>query len=111
MTDRDEIERLKGEIEYLKSEITELHNIFNRVLKFELKATAKHLQELYKRTRQVTVFSTNGITALHDIVAPIEEKIFPGVSTARQQLAAIVKNAELGSNDDPSDDNGDEKNR
>src|ERR1700730_18628757 len=98
MNDSDETERLKAEIEYLKGEISELHSMCNRILKFELKATAQHLQELYKRTRQVSVFSRNGSNALHDIVSPIEEKIFPGVSRARQQLAAIVKNAELDSN-------------
>src|ERR1700730_380627 len=82
MTESKEIERLKAEIEYLKGEINELHHMFNRVLKFELKATTKHIRELYKRTRSVNVFSRNGIRALHDIVSPIEEKIFPEVSKA-----------------------------
>lgn len=99
MVKNDEIEQLKTEIDCLKGEIIELHNMFNRITKLDLKATTKHLQELYKRTQRVTIFSTNSIVALHDIVAPIEEKIFPGVSKAREQLATIVKTAKADAND------------
>jgi hypothetical protein len=110
MMEGDEIQRLRAEIEYLKGEINELHGMFNRVLKFELKATTKHLRELYKRTRGVNVFSRNGIRALHDIVSPIEEKIFPEVSKARQQLMDIVKKAEVEFNSDPPDEKQNKKN-
>ncbi len=109
MSDSNEIERLRAEIEGLKDEIKELHNIFNRVLKFELKATTKHLQELYNRVWHLTVFSRQGIAALQDIVFPIEEKIFPAVSGARQRLMAIVKQAEVEFNSDLPDDSKDQK--
>lgn len=103
MIESDEIKRLKGEIEYLKGEIAELYHLLN----LEIRSSSKHLKELYKRVKKVNKYSNDSIANLYDIVFPIEQTIFPGVSRARQALTDIAESSE---GDDPFEDHPNKKN-
>jgi hypothetical protein len=101
MSDHEIIEFMRKEIGDLKSEIAKLHHM----LKLESDSTTKHINELYKRGADTHNYSINNISTLYDIVAPIEEKIFPNVSRVRQQLTAIVEKPAQDSGDKPGKQN------
>lgn len=106
MDTNDEIERLKAEIEYLKGEISQLYHLVNK----EAHSATGHINELYKRVKKVNKWTNDSLANLYDIVMPIEERLFPSVSKARQALTDIIKKADQDANDDPLDDPSDHKN-
>jgi hypothetical protein len=90
MNSDEQIKQLKHEIDGLRAEIAELFE----VIKIEGESTTKHIDQLYGRIADSSNYAVNNISTLYDIVTPIEAKIFPKVSKARQQLLAIVKKPE-----------------
>jgi hypothetical protein len=110
MTGTNEIERLKAEIEYLKGEVANLYHLLGK----EVHSSSRHIQVLYKRVKKVNKYSNDAIANLYDMVSPIEEKLFPGVSKARQKLTDIVESSEQDfdddANSDPSSGDQDKKN-
>lgn len=105
MQDRDSIDDLKSEIARLKSDLAKL----NGMCKADSEDTTDHIKYIYKYLKLLDDRSVQDIkihvddfkllveylVVLQDSVFPLEEKIFPGVSKARQQLAAIVENLKL----------------
>jgi hypothetical protein len=87
MTDNSEIDLMRKEISVLTKEILRLH----AMLKRESDSSTKHINELYQRTNKTSRSVMNHLSILYDMVAPIEEKLFPGVSRARQQLACLAE--------------------
>ena len=109
MSDKDIIDQMTKEIDALKLEIMRLH----RMLKQEAESSTKHIQELYKivkETHDYTIeidkrgtrdlkLNNQDISRLYDMVWPIEQKIFPEVSKARQQLTSIIEQSASNSDD------------
>jgi hypothetical protein len=106
MNEIDEIKRLKGEVEYLKGEISQLYHLLNK----ETHSASRHINELYKRVKKVNKWSNDSLANLYDIVMPIEERLFPSVSKARQALTNIIEKADQDKNDDSFGDPSDDKN-
>lgn len=86
MSSEPTTKQLKQEIDRLRSEIAELFEI----VKIEGESTTKHIDQLYGRVADVNNYAVNNISTLYDMVAPIEARIFPKVSKAREQLSAIL---------------------
>jgi len=68
------------------------------VLRAEVQELWKYLRDFEKDTKVLAQDTTdrikyfhNAIIVLQDTIAPIEEKIFPGVNEARLQLAQIIE--------------------
>jgi hypothetical protein len=109
MSEKDIIEQLTKEIDVLKLELVRLH----RMLQQEADSSTKHIQELYKRVKETHDYTieidkrgtrdlklnNHNISRLFDMVWPIEGKIFPEVSKARQQLASIIEQFAANSDD------------
>ncbi len=95
MSDKDIIDQLTKEVSDLKLELANLH----RMLKQESDSSTKHISEIYKRIRDINNLSVNNISTLYDMVTPIEQKIFPEISRARQQLGSILEKSESDSGD------------
>src|ERR1700733_4950849 len=105
MENQDVISELKSEIARLRSDLEHL----NGMCKSESENTTDHIKYIYKCLKTLDDRSVHDIklhvedfkllveylVVLQDSVSPLEEKIFPGVSKARQQLAAIVENLKL----------------
>lgn len=101
----DEIKRLKKENGDLKAEVARL----GYALKIETDSTTKHIKILYqhiksldnyigkidKRQTKDQWFLCQHIADLHDIVSPIEDKIFPAAKSARKQLKSIIGRKKL----------------
>jgi hypothetical protein len=91
------ISLMRKEINDLKMEIVRMRGVIN----FESDDVTGHIKRINKflnvlddRSIKHFKFHNESIANLYDIVEPIEEKMFPGVSKARRQLAALVKKSE-----------------
>ncbi len=105
--ENNEIKQLKKENSDLKLEVAKLIS----TLKMESDSTTKHIKTLYERIKLLDdyigkidkrgtkdlKYVTQHIADLHDIIGPIEQKIFPAAKNARKQLASIVGPKRLGS--------------
>jgi hypothetical protein len=101
--ENEEIKRLKKEIGGLKLEVAKIHN----TLKMESDSTTKHIGSIYKRIAKLDdrcvadlKYLCQHIANLHDIIDPIEQKIFPNAKAARKKIAAIVGPKRLGAGND-----------
>ncbi len=90
----NELTILKKEIEQIKLQICKIYDL----LKAESDNTTHHIKYIYNylkilddRSMDMNTSHNELIFKLYDMIEPIEEKIFPGVSKARQQLAAIIE--------------------
>jgi hypothetical protein len=95
MENEDIIEELKREIARLRSDL----DILNGACKSESENTTGHIKYIYKYLKLLDDRgvahrkSVAEVLMVHrDAIAPIEEKIFPGVNKARGQLATIMEN-------------------
>jgi hypothetical protein len=109
MSDKDIIEQLTKEVDAIKLELVRLH----RMLQQEADSSTKHIQELYKRVKETHGYTieidkrgtrdlklnNHNISRLFDMVWPIEQKLFPEVSKARQQLGSIIEQSASNSDD------------
>ena len=98
MQDQDTIDELKNEIARLKSDLAKL----NGMCKAESEDTTRHVKYIYNYLKVLDDRSLKDfellieyLVVIKDSVSPLEEKLFPGVSKARQQLAAIVENLKM----------------
>ena len=98
MQDQDTIDELKNEIARLKSDLAQL----NGMCKSESENTTDHIKYIYNYLKVLDDRSLKDfellieyLVVIKDSVSPLEEKLFPGVSKARQQLAAIVENLKM----------------
>jgi hypothetical protein len=64
--------------------------------------TTEHIKHIYNYLKVLDDRSTTDLnlvaesmTVLRDAISPVEEKLFPGVAKAREQLATIVASPEL----------------
>jgi len=91
-----ELDVLQAEINHLKAEIANIDRIMEahaRDVTDHIKYIYKYLKTLDDRSVDNLRFHNEYIANLYDIVEPIEQKIFPGVSKARRQLAALTEKA------------------
>jgi hypothetical protein len=95
MQNDDVIDELKKEIATLKSDLAML----NGMCKSESENTTEHIKYVYNYLKVLDDRSLKDfellieyLVVITDSVSPLEEKLFPGVSKARQQLAAIREN-------------------
>jgi hypothetical protein len=95
MQDQGVIDELKNEIARLKSDLAKL----NGMCKSDSENTTDHIKYIYNYLKMLddrSVADLNLVaetmTVLRDAIHPMEEKIFPGVAKAREQLAAIAAN-------------------
>jgi hypothetical protein len=93
MQNDDVIDELKNEIAILKSDLAKL----NGMCKSESENTTDHIKDIYNYLKMLDDRSVADLnltaetmTILRDAISPIEEKVFPGVAKAREQLAAIA---------------------
>jgi len=98
MQDQDTIDELKNEIARLKSDLAKL----NGMCKSESENTTEHIKYIYNYLKVLDDRSLKDfellieyLVVIKDSVSPLEEKLFPGVSKARQQLATIVENLKM----------------
>jgi len=98
MQDQDTLDELKNEIARLKSDLAKL----NSMCKSESENTTDHIKYIYNYLKMLddrSVADLNSIaetmTVLRDAISPMEEKFFPGVAKAREQLAAIAASREF----------------
>jgi len=98
MQDQDTIDELKNEIARLKSDLAQL----NGMCKSESENTTDHIKYIYNYLKMLddrSVADLNLVaetmTVLRDAISPMEEKIFPGVAKAREQLAVIAASREF----------------
>lgn len=98
MQDQDTIDELKNEIARLKSDLAKL----NGMCKSESENTTDHIKYIYNYLKMLddrSVADLNLVaetmTVLRDAISPMEERLFPGVAKAREQLAAIAANREF----------------
>lgn len=106
MNDHEIIAHLRKENGDLKLELAKVV----RTLKMESDSTTKHIKKLYeriklldnyigridKRETDTLKFLSQHIADLADIVAPIEQKIFPDAKKNRDQLASIIGKRKFG---------------
>ena len=59
----------------------------SRAVTLDRTSTTEHIKELYKKHSD----TVDDISTLYNMVVPIEKKIFPYVSKARQQLFALLE--------------------
>jgi septal ring factor EnvC (AmiA/AmiB activator) len=105
MHSQDIIDELKSEIASQKNEIARLKSDLaklNGMCESESKDVTDHIKYIYKYLKMLddrSVADLNLVaetmTVLRDAISPMEEKIFPGVAKAREQLAAIAANREF----------------
>lgn len=93
MTDHEIIKQLKKEVGDLKLELARLHH----VMKLESDDTTKHVKYIYKYLKMLDDRGLGDfkklaghIMNLHDMVEPIEQKLFPKAKATRQQLSSII---------------------
>ena len=82
MSDKDIIDNLTKEVAYLRSELDLLPGVLNtlrEVIKFDFEDTSKHIIYIYEF-----------IKTLDDRCAPMEAKLFPNVTEARERLGYIM---------------------
>jgi hypothetical protein len=108
--DNEITKRLIKENADLKVEIAKLWS----VLKKESDSTTKHVGEIYKRIKLINDYTaiidkretkafgilSQHIADLHDIVAPIEQKLFPAAKNTRRQISSIIGPKQLGAGKD-----------
>ncbi len=99
MTDREIIKQLKKEIGDLKLELARVKHL----LALETKSSTRHIGEIYKRIKMLDDRGVEDfkklaahIMNLHDMVEPIEQKLFPKAKATRQQLAEIIGTRRVG---------------
>jgi hypothetical protein len=104
--EKDEINFLKKENETLRREIAKIVNS----LKMESDSTTQHIKKIYQRIKLIDNYIASvdkqgvsditwvcqRIADIHDIIAPIEDKIFPKAKSTRKQLKSIVGPRQLG---------------
>lgn len=95
MQNQDVIVELKNEIARLRSDLEYL----NGMCKLDAEDTTDHIKYIYKYLKMLDDRSiadlkllVEYLVVIQDSISPLEEKLFPGVSKARQQLAAIREN-------------------
>jgi hypothetical protein len=95
MQNDDVIDELKKEIAGLRSDL----DFLNGMCKSESEDTTYHIKYIYNYLKVLDDRSLKDfkllieyLVVITDSVSPLEAKLFPGVSKARQQLAAIRKN-------------------
>ena len=101
----DTIVELKSEIACLKNDIARLSSdlkLLNGTFESESENNTEHIVYIYKYLKLLddrSVADLNlvaeSMMVLRDAISPIEEKVFPGVAKAREQLAAIVASREF----------------
>lgn len=100
MHDQNIIDELKKEIARLRSDLEHL----NGMCKSDSEDTTDHIKYIYKYLKMLDDRSVSDLNlmaetmiVLRDAIDPMEERLFPGVAKAREQLAAIVatRKAEL----------------
>jgi hypothetical protein len=104
----DEITKIRKEIGDLKLELARLHELLKGEsdnTTYHIKFIYDHLKILDDRSIKNRTIHRELIFKLYDMIEPIEEKLFPGVSRAREQLAAIIEKARL----DPDIDHDEKK--
>ena len=82
MSDKDIIDNLTKEVAYLRSELDRLPDILNtlrEVISLDFNDTSKHIVYIYEF-----------IKMLDDRCAPMEAKLFPNVTEARERLGYIM---------------------
>jgi hypothetical protein len=101
--EKREILRLEKENADLKAELVKVIC----TLKMESDSTTKHIKCLYQRIKLLDDYIgrieknlSQHIANLHDIVAPIEQKIFPAAKNTRKQIASIIGPKSLGARKD-----------
>lgn len=99
MTEREIIKQLKKEIGDLKLELARVRHL----LALETKSSTKHIGEIYRRIKMLDDIEVEDFKKLaahimnfHDMVEPIEQKLFPKAKATRQQLAAIIGTRRVG---------------
>jgi hypothetical protein len=92
-TNEEVIDELRNEVAKLKSDLARL----NGMCKSESENTTDHIKYIYNYLQKLDdrgVADLNliaeTVTVLRDAISPVEEKIFPGVAKAREQLATIA---------------------
>jgi uncharacterized coiled-coil protein SlyX len=105
MDSQDIIDELKSEIASQKNEIAQLRSdleLLNGMCKSESENVTDHIKYIYKylkvlddRSLKYFELLIEYLVVIKDSVAPLEDKLFPGVSKARKQLAAIVENLKM----------------
>jgi len=106
MQNDDVIDELKKEIANLKGQIFSLCTglkVLNETYESESESNTEHIVHIYKYLKLLddrSVADLNlvaeSMMVLRDAVSPIEEKLFPGVAKAREQLAALAAKREFG---------------
>ena len=81
---KEDIAFLKAEIESLKSKVTALE-----------KTQDRDFVEINNLIKEVYTNAYQYIADIHDIIRPIEQKIFPNARQTRKQIEAIVGKAHL----------------
>src|ERR1700730_13525853 len=97
-TNEELIDELRNEVARLKSDLARL----NGMCKSESENTTDHIKYIYNYLKMLddrSVADLNLVaetmTVLRDAISPMEERLFPGVAKAREQLAAIAANREF----------------
>jgi hypothetical protein len=100
----NEIELLKMEVAALRNELDVLRNncvTYADGTVEDIKYIHRYLKMLDDQGLSHLRLLVDSILHLHDVVGPIEQKIFPEVSEARLQLAAVMKQLSLESEKSP----------
>lgn len=103
MTESQNIDALRNEIADLKRQLFELHHDM-RFISGEIASQVKHIYEYLRilddRSVDNLKFHNEYIANLYNMIEPIEQKLFPGVSRMRRQLQALTDKPEPGSEAD-----------